>query len=101
MVNLIFLKRASIYILPVFALMLVAITSVPNTTHAQGTVSCYANPIAYIDSLGTPIDTVPRFLLALIDLIFVIAVPLIVVFIVYGGFLFVMAGDNETKISKA
>ena len=61
----------------------------------------YTNPIAYKDSFGTAVDSVPRFLLALVDLIYLVAIPVIVMFIIYSGFLFVTAGDNESKIGKA
>ena len=60
----------------------------------------YSNPITYAGSYGT-VDTVPKFLLAAVDLIFLIAVPIIVICIIYAGFIFVTAGGNETKIGKA
>ena len=95
------LKRAGIYALPMLGLFLAAFSALPHESSAATVVSCYMNPISYIDSLGTKVDTVPRFLLALVDLIFLIAVPIIVMCIIYGGFLFVMAGDNESQITKA
>ncbi len=95
------IARLSIYVLPIFFLLIVASAPTTGSAQAPTVVSCYLNPIAYIDSLGTKVDTVPRFLLALVDLIFLIAVPLIVICIIYGGFLFVMAGDNEAQITKA
>lgn len=95
------LKRIGIYTLPLLGLLLSAFAALPHESSAATVVSCYMNPIAYIDSLGTKVDTVPRFLLALVDLIFLIAVPIIVICIIYAGFLFVMAGDNESQIAKA
>ena len=59
----------------------------------------YTNPFA-----GGPfstVDSVPTFLLALVDVIFLIAVPIIVICIIYAGFVFVTAGGNETQIAKA
>jgi hypothetical protein len=56
----------------------------------------YTNPVTY-----GGVDTVPKFLLALVDLVFLIAVPIIVICIIYAGFLFVTAGDNQTQIGKA
>ena len=67
-------------------------------TYAQST---YSNPITYVDSSGTAIDSIPRLLLALVDLIFLIGTPIVVIFIIYSGFLFVTAGDNESKATKA
>lgn len=58
--------------------------------------STYSNPVTY----GS-ITTVPDFLLAVVDLVFLIAVPFIVICIIYSGFLFVTAGDNESQIAKA
>ncbi len=60
----------------------------------------YSNPVTYAGSFGT-VDTVPKFLLALVDLVFLIAVPIIVICIIYSGFLFVTAGDSEPQIKKA
>ena len=65
------------------------------TTHVAF-AGIYVNPITY-----GGITTVPEFLLALVDLVFLIAVPIIVIFIIYSGFLFVTAGDNESQIAKA
>lgn len=56
----------------------------------------YCNPITY----GS-ITSIPQLLLALVDLVFLIGVPIIVIFIIYSGFLFVTAGDNESQVAKA
>lgn len=56
----------------------------------------YVNPITY-----GGITSVSDLLLALVDLIFLIGVPIIVIFIIYSGFLFVTAGDNDAQITKA
>jgi hypothetical protein len=56
----------------------------------------YENPIKY-----GGITTIPELLLALVDLVFLIGVPIIVICIIYAGFLFVSAGDNESQIAKA
>lgn len=61
--------------------------------HAQST---YSNPITY-----GGITTIPDLLLAIVDLIFLIGVPIVVIAIIYSGFLFVTAGDNESKSTKA
>ncbi|MDO8521144.1 MAG: hypothetical protein Q7S52_03445 [bacterium] len=62
---------------------------------AQG-ASTYENPIKYGN-----ITTIPQLLLALVDLVLLIGVPIIVIFIIYGGFLFVKSGDNESELAKA
>ena len=58
--------------------------------------STYNNPVTY-----GGISTIPEFLLALVDLVFLVGVPIIVLFIIYSGFLFVTAGDNEAQTKKA
>jgi len=63
------------------------------TAHA---LTSYQNPITY-----GGITTIPELLLALVDLVFLIGVPIIVIFIIYSGFLFVSAGDNEAQVGKA
>jgi len=57
----------------------------------------YHNPLRATLS----VDNVPDFLLALVDLVFLVGTPIIVIFIIYAGFLFVTGGDNETKVAKA
>jgi hypothetical protein len=65
-----------------------------------GTPSIHENPLGLtID--GSPVETVPQFLFAIVDLVLLIAMPIIVVFIVYAGFLFVTAGDNMRKTETA
>lgn len=65
-------------------------------TLAYGAPSFYENPIIY-----GGIKTVPELLLAIVDLVFLIAVPIIVMCIIYSGFLFVTSGGNDAKIEKA
>ena len=66
----------------------------PTVLFAGGT---YENPIS--GALG--VTTVDQFILALVDLVFLIGMPIVVIFIIYSGFLFVTGGDNEAKIAKA
>lgn len=47
------------------------------------------------------VNTIPELLLKLVDMVFLIMMPIIVVFLVYSGFLFLTAGDSESNISKA
>ena len=59
--------------------------------------SMYTNPVG--TQLG--IASIPCFLLALVNLIFYVVGPIIVICIVYAGFMFVSAQGNEVKIAKA
>ncbi len=56
----------------------------------------YNNPVTYAG-----VSSIPCFLVALVDLIFLVGVPIIVLFIIYSGFLFVTGGDNEAQVKKA
>ncbi len=56
----------------------------------------YENPIRIAG-----VSTIPDFLLALVDLVWLIGVPIIAICIIYSGFLFVTGGDNESKVAKA
>jgi hypothetical protein len=67
-----------------------------STTFVAHAASSYQNPITY-----GGITSIPDLLLALVDLVFLIGVPIIVLCIIYAGFLFVSAGDNEAAIGKA
>lgn len=54
---------------------------------------------------GNPIDasfsTLPSVLYAILDVLLIFAVPVIIFFIVYAGFLYVTAQGNPNKISDA
>lgn len=51
------------------------------------------NPLAF--------DTLEDFFVALLDVIIIIATPIVVVMIVYSGFLFVTAAGNVEKLGRA
>ncbi len=46
-------------------------------------------------------DSLTGFLMAIINVILILAVPIIVLFIIYAGFLFVTARGNETQLETA
>ncbi len=54
-------------------------------------------------SLDNPLesDTIPEFLLKIIDVILVFAIPLIILYIMYAGYLFVTAAGNTEQIGTA
>lgn len=66
------------------------------TTLSAQAASLYPNPVTY----GS-ITNIPCLIVALVDLILLIGVPIIVIFIIYSGFLFVKSGDNESEVNKA
>ena len=100
----IFLMKKILTHLLAATILLLGITSVAYAAPASGCQpgqSTYCNPISLPGADGTPIKTIPEFLLALVDIVFLFGMPIIVLFIIYAGFLFVTAGDNESQISKA
>ena len=47
------------------------------------------------------VNTVPEFILKVVDIVKIIAIPVITFFIIYSGFLFVTAQGNKEQLSKA
>lgn len=56
----------------------------------------YTNPIKI-----PGINTIPDFLFMIVELVFLIAMPIVVMFIIYAGYQFVTSGDNESKLARA
>lgn len=55
--------------------------------------SCIENPLQS--------QTIPEFILKIIDVLLVFALPIIVLYIMYAGFLFVTANGNESQLTQA
>lgn len=51
--------------------------------------------------LGSELDTIPKFIKAIVEIVIYIGVPIIALAIIYTGFLFVAAQGNSEKITKA
>lgn len=51
--------------------------------------------------LGSDLDTIPKFIQALIKVVLYVGVPIVALAIIYTGFLFVSAQGNSEKITKA
>ena len=81
--------------LSVFLLFLVPLISAGQGGGAPGAGSGIQNP------LKPEISTFSAFLTTLLNIIITIAVPIVVLAVVYSGFLFVTAQGNETKLEKA
>lgn len=67
---------------------IVSIALAPQLVKAQ-----IRNPIEF--------DSLSEFLAALLDLIIMISIPIIVLLVIYAGFLFVTAGGNREQLSRA
>jgi hypothetical protein len=76
-----------------FAACIIPALAFVSTAHAG---TSYSNPITIMG-----VTDIPSLLLAIVDLVFLIAMPIIVLFVIYAGYLFLTAGDNESKVSKA
>ncbi|MEK7586155.1 MAG: hypothetical protein AAB477_02930 [Patescibacteria group bacterium] len=51
--------------------------------------------------LGDKLDTIPKFIEAILDFVLLIGVPIVTLAIIYTGFLFVTAQGNSEKLKKA
>ncbi len=57
--------------------------------------------IGITNPLKAEIDTIPKFIVAIIEIVLIIAVPIIVLAVIYVGFLFVKAQGKPEEITKA
>lgn len=46
-------------------------------------------------------DNIPKFIEAILNIVLVVGIPIVAVFIIYTGYLFVVAQGNTTKLTKA
>lgn len=72
---------------------------------AAGTTAAYLSlvAVAHADGLQNPLkfNDIQSFIAGALKALVVIALPIITVFIVISGFMFVAARGNESKLSKA
>ncbi len=64
------------------------------TAHAQ---TCSAGQLCN----PLKVTTITEFLVAIIDILLIFALPVIIFFIIYSGYLFVTAGGDSGQIEKA
>lgn len=84
-------------------MLLVVCSSVPVLVLAQTSGGDAANELPPVN-IGNPLGeqtTLNDIANAVLDILMVFAVPIILFFIVWAGFLYVTANGNETQISKA
>lgn len=76
------------------ASMLLVFALYPGSVLAQNTTgSSFDNPLAF--------DSFEAVLVAILDVLVILAMPIIILFIVYAGFQYVTAQGNATKIQDA
>ena len=51
--------------------------------------------------LGSQLDTIPKVVEALLQMVAIVIIPVVIIFIIYAGFLFVSARGSEQQITKA
>ncbi len=72
----------------------------PNTIGPGGTGKL-TNPISCSPGAQAKGQCIPEFLFKIIDILLVFVLPIIIIFIMYAGFLFVTANGNTEQISTA
>lgn len=67
------------------------------------TLSVLYAPRAVYAQVTNPIKstTIQEFLLKIVDILLVFALPLVILYIMYAGYLFVMARGNPAKVTEA
>lgn len=81
----------------VFSLCLIGLLTMPALAYAQDGLSySLENPLA-----GSGINSVEGLLLSILNVLLIIAVPIIVFFIIFAGFKYVTAQGNPEKIKEA
>lgn len=78
----------------VLSALLLLIPSARVWADVAGGMGQYQNPVGWIQDI-------PGFLIAVVDMAFLIIMPIVVCCIIYAGFLFLTAGDNESQLSRA
>lgn len=75
-----------------------------NPGENQGNQGNQANTISDSDKLQNPlagVDTIPQFIAKIIDIVVKIATPILVLFFIYTGFLFIKAQGSEEGLKHA
>jgi len=57
--------------------------------------------VKIVNPLGPKITDIPSFIRELINVVLVVGIPIVALFIIYTGFLFVTAQGNPEKLTKA
>jgi hypothetical protein len=101
-----------IYSLVIFSFLIFSFISLP-TAFATIQIGCSSSPAGtgsttsgcittkIENPLSSDIDSIPKLIQAILDIVLTIGVPIVALAIVYSGFLFVKAQGNTEAISKA
>lgn len=61
----------------------------------------HAQTVELKNPLSSSLDTIPKFIEAVLKVVVMVALPIITLFFVYAGFKFIMAQGNSTKLQEA
>jgi hypothetical protein len=89
------LSRQLLFIAPTLVLFAALAAHAQTSACPGGTGTCLTSP------LSSSLSSIPAFLSAALSAMVKIALPIITVFIVYSGFLFVTAQGNQAKLAIA
>tara|TARA_B100000745_G_scaffold273683_1_gene202197 strand:+ start:2444 stop:2878 length:435 start_codon:yes stop_codon:yes gene_type:complete len=79
-----------------------SVTEDPGSGPSQGyDGQPFANEVVLLNPLKGEINSIPAFFRAIIQILLVFAIPFVVFFIIWAGFLYVTARGNPEKISQA
>ncbi len=76
-------------------------SEINRTTNTEVSNSRIGKSEKLTNPLGNSTDTIPKFLTKIIEILLVFATPIIILYIMYAGFLFVTARGNTEQISTA
>jgi hypothetical protein len=98
-----FVSKYSFIAVILFSLLLpVVFIGAANTPSSTATPGPGVNIDAKIQNpLGGGMDTVPKFIEAVINIVLIVGIPLLVLAIIYAGFLFVKAQGNSGELEIA
>ena len=77
------------------ALQTFAVLALASVAHAQSSTNGFQNP------LNSNFSTIPSFIAGALKVLVIVALPIITLFIVIAGFMFVLARGNESKLTEA
>ncbi len=90
----------SIAVIVIPVLFVMGLASIVYALDSTSTESISLN-ININNPLNSEIDTIPAFIEELLRIVLKIGIPIVVIFIIYAGFLFVTATGNAEKLKTA
>lgn len=97
------ISKTTVLLVPLVGFRLTALAQTQTSGPGDGEQSTSGSGDSGSKSLDNPLEaeSIIGFIFDIIDVLLIFAVPIIVLFIMYAGFLFVTARGNETQVTKA